>query len=370
MWIVERRRYHVTRRGQPLHPICPRRLRLILIDWPGSKERPKSCPPWHILQHDGMRSTVLLLACVGYLTAAPQAQTPDTSDRTGRAQSIDRPPLIDGILDDEAWADASVITGFRQKEPAEGEVASEQTRVRIVFDDTGLYIGIEALDGEPSAIRASELRRDDTLESDDSFAVLLDTFHDHRNGFVFRINPRGTRFDGLVRNEGRFIRSDWDEQWVAAATITESGWSGELSIPFKVLRFTPDDEQTWGINFERVIKRKNELVTWSGWDRDYVFSDVSQAGHLSGLVSIRQTERLRIRPYVVAGVERLDAVSDPTGSSGVRELGLDDVKFAVTSNLTADLAVNPDFAQTEVDDQRVNLTRFSLFFSGEAELLY
>ena len=190
-----------------------------------------------------------------------------------------------------------------------------------------LYIGVEALDGEPSAIQASELRRDNTLESDDSFAVLLDRFHDHRNGFVFRINPRGTRFDGLVRNEDRFIRSDWDEQWVAAARITEHGWSGELSIPVKVLRFTADDEQTWGINFERVIKRKNELVTWSGWDRDYVFSDVSQAGHLRGLVGIRQTERLRLRPYVVAGVERLDAVSDPTGSSGVRERGLDDLKF-------------------------------------------
>ena len=129
-----------------------------------------------------------------------------------------------------------------------------------------------------------------------------------------------------------------------------------------MLRFTPDDEQTWGLNFERVIKRKNELVYWSGWDRNYLFTDVSQAGHLSGLTGIRQAERIRFRPYVVAGAERLDAVSVPVGSEMIGEIGIDDVKFAVTSNLTADVAVNPDFAQTEVDDQRVNLTRFSLFF--------
>ena len=302
---------------------------------------------------------LVLVLCLLSTTTAAAAQT---SDRTARAHPIDQPPLIDGVLDDEAWLQAPVIAEFRQKEPTEGEAASERTRVRVVFDDTRLYIGVEALDGEPSEIRATELRRDNTLASDDSFSVLLDTFHDHRNAFLFRINPRGTRFDGLIRNEGNRISNDWDEQWVAAAAITDQGWSGELSIPFKVLRFTPDDEQTWGLNFERVIKRKNELVYWSGWDRNYLFTDVSQAGHLRGLTGIRQAERIRFRPYVVAGVERLDAVSVPAGSEMIGEIGIDDVKFAVTSNLTADVAVNPDFAQTEVDDQRVNLTRFSLFF--------
>ena len=304
----------------------------------------------------------LCLALVLCLSNATPATAADTSDRTARAHPIDTPPLIDGVLDDEAWLQAQVIAEFLQKEPTEGEVASERTRVRVVFDDARLYIGVEALDGDPSEIRATELRRDNPLESDDSFSVLLDTFHDHRNAFLFRINPRGTRFDGLIRNEGRRISDDWDEQWVAAATITDQGWSAELSIPFKVLRFTSDDEQVWGLNFERVIKRKNELVYWSGWDRNYEFTNVSQAGHLSGLTGIRQAERVRFRPYVMAGAEQLNAVSVPVGSEMVGEIGIDDVKLAVTSNLTADVAVNPDFAQTEVDDQRVNLTRFSLFF--------
>ena len=303
------------------------------------------------------------LSLVLCLSGAASAAAAQTSDRTARAHPIDQAPVIDGLLDDEAWLQAPVIAEFRQKEPTEGEAASERTRVRVVFDDTQLYIGVEALDDEPSEIRATELRRDNTLENYDSFSVLLDTFHDHRNAFLFRINPRGTRFDGVIRNEGSRISADWDEQWVAAATITDRGWSGELSIPFKVLRFTPDDEQAWGLNFERVIKRKNELAYWSGWDRNYVFTDVSQAGHLSGLTGIRQAERVRFRPYVVAGAERLDAVSAPVGSEMVGEIGIDDLKFAVTSNLTVDVAVNPDFAQAEVDDQRVNLTRFSLFFA-------
>ena len=302
------------------------------------------------------------LALVICLSTGSPSFAAEASGRMGRARQIAQPPLVDGVLDDAAWQGGPIMTGFYQKEPAEGEAASERTRVRVVFDDARLYIGVEALDREPSAIRASELRRDNTLESDDSFAVLLDTFHDHRNAFLFRINPRGTRFDGLISNEGRFIRSDWDEQWIAAATITNQGWSAEFSIPFKILRFTPDDEQTWGMNFERVIKRKNELVYWSGWDRDYVFTDVSQAGHLTGLVDIRQAERMRLRPYLLAGAERLDAVPVQAGSAMIGEVGIDDLKFAVTSSLTADVAVNPDFAQTEVDDQRVNLTRFSLFF--------
>ena len=117
---------------------------------------------------------------------------------------------------------------------------------------------------EPDGIRASELRRDNTLESDDTFSVLLDTFLDHRNASVFRVNPRGTRFDALIRNESRVMSTDWDEQWTAAAVLTETGWSVEMAIPFKILRFRNGPAQTWGLNFERVIKRRNELAYWSG----------------------------------------------------------------------------------------------------------
>jgi hypothetical protein len=299
----------------------------------------------------------VLLALIALPAAAQHAAAP-----SAEARPITTPPRIDGRLDDAAWRGAPVTSGFKQREPDEGADSTEPTRVRLVYDQAHLYIGVELSDSAPQEIRASELRRDNTLDSDDTFSVLLDSYHDHRNAFVFRVNPRGTRFDALVRNESRFYFADWDEQWTAAAALTESGWTLEIAIPFKTLRFTNAPVQTWGINFERVIKRKNEIAYWSGWGRSYAFQTVSQAGHLTGLTGIRQAERVRIRPYVVAGVERLAAATPARGTAGIGEVGIDDLKVAVTSTLTADLAVNPDFAQTEVDAQQVNLTRFSLFF--------
>ncbi len=298
-------------------------------------------------------ATLLLLA----LPAAAQTEAP-----AAQAVKVPAPPRIDGRLDDSVWQSAPAITRFLQREPQEGAEVSEPTTVRIVYDQTHLYIGAELVDSSPSDIRASELRRDNTLESDDTFSVLLDTYHDHRNGFVFRVNPRGTRFDALVRNESRFYYADWDEQWTAAAALTDTGWSVEVAIPFKILRFTGDAKQTWGVNFERIIKRRNEVGTWAGWSRDFAFQSVSQAGHLSGLSDIKQAERVRLRPYLLAGGESIAAAAAPTGARRITEVGIDDLKVQATSTLTADLAVNPDFAQTEVDAQQVNLTRFSLFF--------
>lgn len=307
-------------------------------------------------------SDVRLVCPLALLLVATSVAAQTVSTPTASIRAVTTAPRIDGRLDDAAWQVAPAVEGFRQREPEEGAEASESTRVHLVYDQTTLYIAAELSDGTPADIRASELRRDNTLESDDTFAVLIDSYHDHRNGFVFRVNPRGTRFDALVRNEARFYYADWDEQWTAAAAMTETGWTVELAIPFKTLRFTNAAEQVWGLNFERVIKRKNELVYWAGWGRNHAFQTVSQAGHLAGLKGIKQAERLRIRPYVVAGGERLDAVAAPAGTSLVSAVGIDDLKVAVTSTLTANLTIHPDFAQTEVDSQQVNLTRFSLFF--------
>ncbi len=308
----------------------------------------------------GLRWAVPLSLLLAPTARPASAQT--LPPPTAEARSVTAAPRIDGRLDDVAWQSAAPVEGFRQREPQEGAEATERTRVRIVYDQTSLYIAAELADSAPTDIRASELRRDNTLESDDTFSVLIDSYHDHRNAFVFRINPRGTRFDALVRNESRFLYADWDEQWTAAASLTETGWVAEIAIPFKTLRFTAAPQQVWGLNFERIVKRKNELSYWAGWGRDHAFQTVSQAGHLGGLRDIRQAERLRLRPYAVAGVEHLDAVTSPLGAKGIGEVGIDDLKVAVTSTLTADLAINPDFAQTEVDSQQVNLTRFSLFF--------
>ena len=294
--------------------------------------------------------------------AYAQAPSSGADERPGMvARRVEEIPTIDGRLDDPVWQIAPGVSAFYQREPLEGEAATETTTVFILYDQTHLYIGVELLDSQPVDIRASELRRDSTLDSDDSFTVALDSYHDHRNAFVFRINPLGTRYDALIRDEDDKFDSAWDEQWTAAATLTEDGWRVEMSIPFKILRFSGAEAQTWGVNFERVIKRKNESVYWSGWDRDFGFHHISQAGHLEGLIDIRQAERLRIRPYLLGGVETFNATSSP-GTDGVWEAGIDDLKYAVTSNLTADLAFNPDFGQVEVDTQQVNLTRFSLFF--------
>ena len=306
-----------------------------------------------------------LVILSGEASAQDSTSSPEATP-TMMARRVDEAPSIDGRLDDAVWQVAPPLSEFYQKEPVEGEVATEETQVRIMYDDAFLYVGVELLDSQPAEIRATELRRDNTLDSDDSFSVVFDTFHDHRNAFLFRVNPLGTRFDGLIRNESSYINPDWDEQWTTAAVMTESGWTAEMSIPFKIFRFSGDDEQIWGVNFERVIKRKNEFAYWSGWDRNFQFYHVSQAGHLDGLRDIRQAERLRIRPYVLGGVENFNATATP-GTDGVAEVGIDDLKFAVTSNLTVDLAFNPDFGQVEVDDQRVNLTRFSLFFSEKRQ---
>ena len=294
--------------------------------------------------------------------AYAQAPSSGADERPGMvARRVEETPTIDGRLDDPVWQIAPGVSAFYQREPLEGEAATETTTVYILYDQTYLYIGATLLDSQPVDIRASDLRRDSTLDSDDSFTVALDSYHDHRNAFVFRINPLGTRYDALIRDEDDKFDSAWDEQWTAAATLTEDGWRVEMSIPFKILRFSGAEAQTWGVNFERVIKRKNESVYWSGWDRDFGFHHISQAGHLEGLIDIRQAERLRIRPYLLGGVETFKATSSP-GTDGVWEAGIDDLKYAVTSNLTADLAFNPDFGQVEVDTQQVNLTRFSLFF--------
>jgi opacity protein-like surface antigen len=277
------------------------------------------------------------------------------------ARLVERGPVVDGSLDEPAWQGASATTDFLQREPVEGSPATEETRVRVVYDRVRLYVGVELRDRDPAQIRATELRRDNPLDSDDTFTVLIDSNHDHRNAFIFRVNPLGTRFDGQFQNEAAFVYRDWDEQWTAAARVTDAGWVIEYSIPFKILRFSGAAEQTWGLNFERVIKRKNELVYWSGWEQDFAFHHVSQSGHLTGLRDIQQVERLRVRPYVLAGGESFQAVAKPDRRR-VAEIGLEDLKYALTSSLTSDMAVNPDFAQTEVDAQQVNLTRFSLFF--------
>jgi hypothetical protein len=288
--------------------------------------------------------------------AAAQNVRPTTS-----ALRVDTGVVIDGRLDEAAWEHAQAIIDFRQRDPREGEPATEPTIVKLLFDEEYLYVGARLRDSDPQQIRATELTRDGDFEGDDRFAVLLDTFGDDRNAVLFRVNPNGARFDAVVRSESR-VDTDWDEQWWAETTVDAQGWIVEMQIPFKILRFDPASGRDWGLDFERIIRRKNEATYWSNWDRNFEFTHVSQAGRLTGLERIRQGQRLRLRPYALAGVESLAASEPPRAAYALGDVGIDDLQFALASNLTTNVAVNPDFAQTEIDEQRVNLTRFSLFF--------
>ncbi|MBI4886052.1 MAG: carbohydrate binding family 9 domain-containing protein [Acidobacteria bacterium] len=264
---------------------------------------------------------------------------------------------IDGALDEPDWSRAPVARGFIQNDPREGEPASEETEVRVLYDANNLYVGVLARDREPGAILTSELAKDFNRQSGDDFEIILDTFHDGRNGYVFATNARGAKWDAQMINEGREINENWDALWQVRTRITGEGWYAEIAIPFRTLRFTSAGSQTWGVNFQRRIRRRNEDSFWAPLPRIYDLTRVSLAGTLEGLEQVRPGNDVRVKPYVLGS----------SGASSVASVGTDaeagvDVKYGVTSGLTWDFTVNTDFSQVEADEQQVNLTRFSLFF--------
>ncbi len=324
-------------------------------------------------------------AAVGGITAGAQVPGAVDAEKSVAATRVTVAPTLDGRLDDQVWTEAVVASEFRQREPIEGAPASERTEVRILYDDDNLYLGFVLFDSDPSGIRATQLRRDSLRlrtqrpgrgtggdgagaaaagRSDDTVSVILDTFHDHRNAFVFTVNALGTRSDATVRNE-REVNQDWDERWEAAAQITDRGWEAEMSIPWASLRYAQGNP-IWGIDFRRQIRRKNEEVVWSNYVQDYEFTTISQAGQLRGLMDLRLTGRFRLKPYVLGGYDSFQQREAPISESSAA-FGIEDFKIKLTSNLTSQLTFNTDFAQVEVDEQRVNLTRFSLFFPEKRE---
>ena len=278
-------------------------------------------------------------------------------ERTLPAVRAAGPIKIDGALDEPDWARAPMARGFIQSDPREGEPATEDTDVRVLYDATNLYIGVFAHDREPHNILTSELTKDFNRESGDDFEIILDTFHDERNGYMFATNAHGAKWDAQTINEGREINENWDGLWDVKARITEAGWYAEIAIPFRTLRFSSADEQTWGINFQRRIRRRNEDSFWAPLPRIYDLQRVSLAGTLAGLQGVRPGNDLRLKPYVLGSAG--ESASADVGTDA--QVGLD-VKYGVTSGLTWDFTVNTDFSQVEADEQQVNLTRFSLLF--------
>ena len=307
--------------------------------------------------------------------AAPEVVTRDEQGRaTVRAIRLDEGIRLDGQLDEAVYQDVPAITDFVQLMPVEGAPATEKTEAWIMFDDTNVYVSARVWDSAPeSEWVANEMRRDtNQLRQNDTFAAFFDTFYDRRNGFNFYTNPLAARADQQFTNEGN-PNGDWNPVWDVRSGRFDGGWTTEMEIPFKSLRYRSGNPQLWGVQLRRAIRRKNEWVyltrlpisAGGGQGSSGIFR-VSSAGTLVGMEPPTASRNIEIKPYAIGGMTT-DVNANPVKNrEGDGDFGLD-VKYGITQNLTADFTYNTDFAQVEVDEQQVNLTRFSLFFPEKRE---
>jgi hypothetical protein len=326
---------------------------LVVLAWPAAPARASQAP------QAPQASTAAV---------APDARPVLTSSR------VKQGPSLDGeVLGDPAWKGATPVSTFWQEQPDQGQPASERTEVRVIYTEDTLYIGVVCYDNDPSSITVSDARRDADLDETDSFRMLFDTYRDYQNGFVFGTNPAGIEYDAQVTSEGqgggglRFgsvggsgggFNVNWDGAWRVRTQTSAIGWTAEFAIPFRTLRFPAGSAQTWGLNFQRNIRRRNERAYWAQIPRQYDLNRVSLAGTLVGLETpVFRT--LRVTPYALGNVQT--SGEKPAASVLNIDFGVD-LKYNLTPSLTLDGTVNTDFAQVEVDDQQVNLDRFSLFF--------
>src|SRR5438552_1126890 len=318
------------------------------------------------------RLVVALLLVLPLARGLPAGQTPPTAT----ARAVGTPPRIDGRLTDPEWREATPGTGFIQREMHEGAPITERTEVRILTDGQALYVGAWLYDSDPTGIVGGEKVRDGDISKSDYFGIVLDTYHDRQNGFVFTTTPAAIEYDAQVVNEGEGggiqlpgqtramagslggFNLNWDGTWTVATSADSAGWYAEFRIPFTTLRYGAGDVQTWGLNLVRSIRRKNEESFWSFVPRQFSLMKVSHAGTLQGR-QVPSRRVLTVTPYALTGVERNFAIDPEARERG--DVG-GELKYGVTPSLTLDLTYNTDFAQVEVDEQRTNLTRFPLFF--------
>ena len=269
---------------------------------------------------------------------------------------------IDGDFNETDWQQAKPINRFVQTEPDEGVPITESTEVRILYDEKNIYFGFTCSSSHRDNIVANEMRRDaENLRENDNVFILLDTYNDKRNGVFFRINPLGAMQDIALTNSGDSQNRSWDAVWDCRSKINDTHWTTEIAIPFSQLRFNRSDSMVWGANFGRTIRQKKEEATWVPVSRQYGSRSkyrTANLGSLVGLAGITPSRRLEVLPYVLPGVNRIEG---DEGIDSKFDIGLD-LKYGLTSNLTADLTLNTDFAQVEADQEQVNLTRFSLYF--------
>ena len=304
---------------------------------------------------------------------APVAPSTITRDADGgatvRAVRLDGALRLDGVLDEPIYAAVEPFGGFIQQAPDEGDPATEPTENWIFFDDESIYVGARVHESVPdSAWVANEMQRDSfQLINNDGYIVVFDTFYDRRNGFAFRVNPIGGFSDQQITDEGN-PNPDWNPVWDVRTGRFDGGWTVEMEIPFKSLRFRPGAEQVWGIQLGRDIRSNYEeayltAVPISAGPGQF---RLSVAGTLVGLEAPEGNRTFEIKPYAIGSLNTDRTVEPPIVNDGDSTGGVD-VKYGLTENLTADFTLNTDFAQVEVDEQQINLTRFSLFFPEKRE---
>jgi len=315
---------------------------------------------------NAIRRCLFSICLLSIFTAgAVSAEGPSAERPVMQASALQSAPVLDGdVLGDPAWQGLVPATGFWQVQPNEGEAATQRTEVFVGFLDDALYIGMVAYDDDPDGIIVTDGRRDRSLNETDSFRVIIDGMLDRQNGFIFGTNPVGMEYDAQVVKEGSSgpfggsgFNLNWDVSWSVKAQISDIGWSSEMRIPFKSLRYGKGDEQVWGINFQRNIRRNNEVAYWAPLSRQYNLNRVSEAGTVKGIAPPK-SRNLKFTPYVLGRARRggeLDGTETDT------EFGFD-AKYSITPSLTLDVTYNTDFAQVEADERQVNLDRFNLYF--------
>lgn len=296
-------------------------------------------------------SAVAISVCAGGLWAQP------VENSIGEVRRTESPPTIDGKLDEGVWSDAPVLTDFVQVNPDEGQPATERTEIRLLFDDENLYLGIRCHDSMPSQIVATEMRRDGPRSVDDHLIIVIDPFGSQRDGYLFSVGPAGLKLDALV--EGGSSREAWDGIWFSDVSIDEQGWVAEIAIPYKSISFDPERSE-WSLNVERTLRRLNETTRWSGARREIGIADLGGAGVIEGFEGdLNQGRGLTFKPFGVLTSEIDDGLPD-------FDAGFD-LFYKITPEITAALTVNTDFAEAEVDQRRVNLSRFPLFFEEKRD---
>ena len=287
----------------------------------------------------------------------------DLQKKQYTATHISTPPVINGVLDDEAWQAGTWAGGFTQNQPYNGQPETQRTEFKILFDDNNLYVAIKAYDTSPDSIVNRLTRRDEA--DGDLVGIIIDSFHDLRTGFLFGVSSAGVKYDQMFTNDNGNGDSSWDPNWWVKTSINKEGWVAEMKIPFSQVRFEKSSGDVWGLDIARILYRKNETTFWQHIPRDAP-GMVHLFGELKGLEQIRPRKIFDITPYGVAKTETYQ--SDPanpflsSGKSSKLNGGID-AKIGVTNNMTMDLTINPDFGQVEADPSVVNLSAYETFFT-------